>query len=172
MEKEYRQYRIFLRQNITVSKIFTSLSTLTSLRCIHMPQMSQHQQGPISPMKGTTPYKGLQTRPLRRSLLRHGTCPNMYCFQFELHTLDGVLVLRSALWKRNLIIPCLATSRKYSFWVNLCAEILHINSKQWHRWWNDKITLEMVTHTHVYIINSDKWANLCQGWSCNVVCDQ
>jgi hypothetical protein len=65
----------------------------------------------------------------------------MYCFQFELHTLDGVLVLRSALWKRNLIIPCLATSRKYSFWVNLCAEILHINTKQWHRWWNDKITL-------------------------------
>ena len=84
-------------KDFTVSKIFTSVSTLTSLRCIHRPQTSQHQQGPISPKRGKAPYKGLRTLPLRRSLLRHGTCPYMYCFRFELHTLDVFLVLQSAL---------------------------------------------------------------------------
>jgi hypothetical protein len=77
------------------------VSILTSLRCIHKPQMSLHQQGPISLKRGKGPYKGLQIPPLRQSPLRHGTCPCMYCSQLEHHTLDVVLVLQSALWQRK-----------------------------------------------------------------------
>lgn len=74
------------------------LCSLSSLRCIHMPQMSRHQQEPISPKMGKVLYKGLQTPPSQQSLLGHGTCPCMCCSQFGRHILDVVLILQSEIF--------------------------------------------------------------------------
>lgn len=98
MQREYEQYRQKRGKHITASGGFTSVLTLTSLRCTHMPQMSQHQQGPTSPKRGKALYKDLQVPPLPQSLSRHGTCPCMCCCQLEYHTLDDVLILQSAVW--------------------------------------------------------------------------